>query len=160
MDTNSQLKIAVAGLSAALLLVVGILVGMAIGRGGSSSSEKVKTSKKAAIEAEAQAEEEVVVEEKKVEEKTYGYYPSFYMKNIYFLVSAEEGDHSVYVYTDGITKVVDANTNCRWLEESKLGKGGTTFHVKKNKDGKKRVGQLYLYDNKGRKITVYVTQRG
>lgn len=111
--------------------------------------------------SEAKPEPAPVAQPEKKQEKTYGYYPSFYVKRQNFTVSHEDDDHTLIVYTDGSTKCVKAYTNKNWLEEEDLGRrGGNYFHVKRNRDEDSRSGELYLFDDKGRKITIYVTQKG
>lgn len=149
-NINRVLLGLVIGLSALLLVGVGLGIGYAV-----FAPEKVSVE----VDEQPAVEEEEVAKEQP-QEKTYGYYPSFYVKRISYTVSAEEGSHSITVYTDGATKFVDANTDSRWLEEEKLGKGGKEFRVKKNRDDQSRKGKLFLYDNKGRKITITVTQKG
>lgn len=153
MDSNSKLKLAVATMAVLLCLATGIIIGFFVGsahHGEKSSSETV---------LEATEDVAAPVEKQKEEEKIYGYYPSFYMKNIYFTVSGNEGDHRIKYYLDSETRIAKAYTDCRWLEEADLEDGGSFFHVKKNKDDETRKGKLFLIDNKGRKITIYVTQR-
>lgn len=147
---NKNLKIVIAVLALLLAGAVGYIV-------GHSTSNPVSET---APEAAAVAEEEAQAPAQVKEEKTYGYYPSFYVKKLYYTVDAAEGDHSIRIYTDSKTELKKARTNCKWLEEDDLEDGGKTFHVKKNKDSEKRKGELYLVDNKDRKITIYVTQKG
>lgn len=155
MDSNAKMKTALFAMGALWVVTLVFVAGFFIGKHAGNPSPK----EEAVAEEEVVEEEAPAVVEQKKEETTFGYYPSFYMKNIYYLVSAEEGEYPVYVFTDGATKVVDAYTNTKWLEEERIGKGGNMFHVKKNKDDQKRVGQLIIKDNKGRTITVYVTQK-
>lgn len=149
---NKNLKIAVAVLALLLAGAVGYIVGHST---STPSSEAVQDEAAAAV-----AEEAAQPQAQTQEEKTYGYYPSFYVKKLYYTVDAAERDYSIRIYTDSKTELKKARTNCKWLEEDDLEDGGKTFHVKKNKDSEKRKGELYLVDNKDRKITIYVTQKG
>lgn len=154
MDKKNKLII---GLVAACCLLGGILVGVLVGR----PSTKVVSEPKEQVAPVEEITEEPVVEEvaveKKTEEKTYGFYPSFYVKRTYYSVSAAEANHPLAVYGG---KVAKAWTDCRWLEEEKLERGGTHFHVKENKDRETRKGHLFIQDESGRKITISVSQRG
>lgn len=154
MDSNSRLKLVIGVLAVTLAVALGLIIGILIGRGGSPKAE--------VPEVEEVQNEPVVEEVKpaKVEEKTYGYFPSFYMKKIYYTVPADEDEYKITYYLDSDTKIDDAYTDCRWLDEGKIGKGGNMFEVDENKTGKTRKGKLFIIDDKGRKITVYVTQKG
>lgn len=146
---NRTLLIAVIALSAVVLVGIGLGLGVLIGKGGSQK----------AAEPETEVKEEVEVKET-VEEKTYGFYPSFYVKKNYYWVNCDDAMHSIRIYTDGSVKVVESWTDTRWLEEEEIGEGGNQFHVKKNKDSASRKGILTIKDSKGRKINIYVTQGG
>lgn len=155
MDNKTKI---IFGLAAACCLLVGILIGILIAR---PFAGKTVAEKEAVDTVSVESETVKPVEEKKVEEeKTYGYYPTFYVKRLYYSVSASEGDHTIKVYTDGSAHIAKAVTNTRWLEEAKLERGGNFFHVKENKESESRKGELYIQDEQGRKITIYVTQRG
>lgn len=158
MQSKKNLIIIV--LAVVCCVLAGSLIGVLVSR---SSGESASAEKEQVLEEQTHevlmAEESEVAQEAK-EEKTYGYYPSFYVKTQWYTVSSEDQDHTIYVYTDGTNKVKKAWTDCKWLEEEKLEKGGNYFHVKANKDRDQRKGKLFLQDEKGRKITIYVTQRG
>lgn len=153
-DINRTLLTAVIVLSAIVLLGLGYFIGTL------SGSSKTEITEEATEEVAAEAGQEVAAAAEEKQEKTYGYYPSFYVKRIYYSVPASEGYYTVNVYTDGATKFVDSNTDCRWLKEEDLGEGGKQFKVKANRDKESRKGQVFLYDNKGRKIALHVTQKG
>lgn len=162
---NKNLKIAVGVL--ALLLVA--LLGYIIGHHSSANAAKAHIQEIAtatAAETAASVQETVTSAQEAAapaqtkEEKTYGYYPSFYVKRIYYTVDAADDHYTIRVYSNDETTIRKAYTNCSWLEEERIERGGDVFHVKKNRDNVSRKGELYLIDNKGRKITIYVTQRG
>lgn len=147
------------GLVAACCLLGGVLVGVLMRPSSHETKMQTAIEEEVAIEepaVEAEPEPEVA---KQAEEKTYGFYPSFYVKRQYYTVSGAEADHTLRVYTNGEARLVKAWTDSRWLEEEKLEKGGTYFHVKENKDHETRKGKLFLKDDRGRQITIYVTQR-
>lgn len=153
MDNKNKLII---GLAAGCCLLVGVLIGVLVAH---PSSGKTSVAEEVVV-AEPIVEQPTEPETKVEEEKTYGFYPSFYVKRQYYTVSSSDADHTLIVYTNGSTQIARAWTDSRWLEEEKLERGGTYFHVKKNKDSDSRKGKLYLQDDRGRKITIYVTQRG
>lgn len=154
MDNKNKLII---GLAAACCLLVGLLVGVIVAR-PKATKHAPATENVFADADDFQAEEEQAPATKKTsEEKTYGFYPSFYVKKAYYTVSGADADHTLQVY--GTSRVAKAWTDSRWLEEEKLEKGGNYFHVKENKDHETRKGKLFLQDESGRKITIYVTQR-
>lgn len=154
MENKNKLII---GLVAACCILVGVLVGVLVARPSSTASSHHPTQPILSSEYAEEVVEEAVAP-KKDEEKTYGYYPTFYVKRAYYTVSGADADHTLQVY--GTSRVAKAWTDSRWLEEEKLEKGGNKFHVKENKDHETRKGKLFLQDESGRKITINVTQRG
>lgn len=195
-DLNKTLLYAVIGLSAVVLLGIGVLVGTLLSSKGATAEEIVETpsteieteqaeeetidasaamqaSEEARQEAEKAAEAARIAAEAEaakiaareaaqdaVKEKTYGFYPSFYVKKTSYTVSHEEGMHPIAIYTDRNTKVKRAWTDSRWLEEEDIEDGDYRFHVKENDDEDSRSGKLFIKDDKGRMITIYVRQRG
>ncbi len=162
---NKTLLIAVIALSAVVLVGLGLGIGLLAGKGGNQDKkarQEIEVTQEEIVEPEIVEPEETieVKEEPKVEEKTYGHYPSFYVKRNAYWVNCEDAMHSIRIYTDSKTEVVDSYTDTRWLEEEKIGKGGSEFHVKENKEKESRKGILTIKDNKGRTINIYVTQGG
>lgn len=161
---NKTLKIVVAALAILLAIAVGYIAGHSFSK-PAAEAPAPQEPEVAAVEEVAAPAAPVAVEKPAApaqvqEEKTYGYYPSFYVKKLYYTVDADDDNHSIRIYMDSNTSIKKAYTNCKWLEEDNIERGGKTFHVKRNKDSESRKGQLILVDNRDRKITIYVTQTG
>lgn len=180
-DLNKKLLYAVIGLSAVVLLGVGVLIGIAItptspkveivseseeALDEQSSEEMPDAATQPVAETAAQYAQQPVqpaaeqTQPVAKREKTYGYYPSFYVKRTSYTVPHYEGMHYIDIHTDGSTRVKKAWTDKRWLEEEDIEDGDYRFHVKENDDRESRTGTLYLKDNYGRTIQIRVTQRG
>lgn len=157
---NKTLLTAVIALSAIVLVGLGVGIGLLAGKGDKQDKQEIEVTQEEIAQEEIVDDAIEVKEEPKVEEKTYGHYPSFYVKKNSYWVNYEDAMHTVRIYTDSKTEVVDSYTNTRWLEEEKIGKGGSEFHVKENNEKESRKGVLTIKDNKGRTINIYVTQGG
>lgn len=205
-DLNKTLLYAVIGLSAVVLLGIGVLIGVLASPRGTTNeaatenviddadAEQLEENTLNASEAMQQAEEptseeleaklkeelaaaeaariaaeaaqkeaeaaKAAAKTESVREKTYGFYPSFYVKKTSYTVSHEDAMHPIAIYTDRNTKIKRAWTDSRWLEEEDIDDGDYRFHVKENDDDDPRSGKLFIKDDKGRIITIFVTQRG
>lgn len=98
-------------------------------------------------------------------------YEDFYVSSNYYQVSAAGGFYDISIHCEhyksyynflGVLsyRYFKAWSNKNWLEEEDLEDGGRQFHVKKNNTTKDRVGELYIEDIYGRKITIKVLQKG
>ncbi len=87
-------------------------------------------------------------------------YSDFWVDKSDYYVDSNGGYYNIGIYGESYVYLSNVWTDKNWLEEEHLGNGGKQFHVKKNLSSQPRMGHLYIKDNRGRTITVVVTQEG